>query len=203
MPSLPFLPLILSCFWGFSFSFLIWTVLLPSCHLLSTRKTESQSGCTRTPFRIMQHKPPYSFKFLSEWTKEEEESSNNLCRSKELLTPKCEEERQTWERWRSRNPVADRLTHTHLPCAAASLVALVGLDSLVGPLPSAAAPSVSGVLRISLDVMDDMPVTAQPAQPDEAADGWAEDVTSFSEGQKKWENIKIKLICRFKVNLKC
>lgn len=72
--------------------------------------------------------------------------------------------------------------HTHSPCAAASLVALLGLDSLAGPLPSAAAPSVSGELRISLEVMDDMPVTAQPAQPDEAADGWAEDATSFSEG---------------------
>lgn len=85
--------------------------------------------------------------------------------------------------------MADRLgrvteQHSHLPCAAASLVALVGLVSLVGPLPSAAAPSVPGAFRISLDVIDDMPVTAQPAQPDEGADGCAEDVTSFSEGYK-------------------
>lgn len=77
---------------------------------------------------------------------------------------------------------SDRRNTGHLPCAAASLVALVGLVSLVGPLPSAAAPSVPGALRISLEVMEDMPVTAQPAQPDEAADGWAEDATSFSEG---------------------
>lgn len=81
--------------------------------------------------------------------------------------------------------------HSHLPFAAASLVALVGLVSLVGPLPSAAAPSVPGALRISFDVMDDMPVTAQPAQPDEGADGWAEDATSFSEGSKNWEKFQI------------
>lgn len=58
-----------------------------------------------------------------------------------------------------------------LPCAAASLVALVGMVSLVGLLPSATTPSGPGALRISLEVMEDMPVTAQPAQLDEVAEG--------------------------------
>lgn len=64
-----------------------------------------------------------------------------------------------------------------LPGAGASLVSLVGLVSLVslvslvGPLPSAAPPSVPGALRISLDVSEDMPVTAQPAQLEEAPAG--------------------------------
>lgn len=71
---------------------------------------------------------------------------------------------------------------SHLPCAAASLVALVGLVSLVVLLPSAAAPSVPGALRISLEVMEDMPVTAHPVHPAEDVDGWAEEATSFSEG---------------------
>lgn len=61
-----------------------------------------------------------------------------------------------------------------LPGAGASLVSLVGLVSLVslvGPLPSAAPPSVPGALRISLEVSEDMPVTAQPAQLEEAPAG--------------------------------
>lgn len=61
-----------------------------------------------------------------------------------------------------------------LPGAGASLVSLVGLVSLVslvGPLHSAAPPSVPGALRISLEVSEDMPVTAQPAQLEEAPAG--------------------------------
>lgn len=58
-----------------------------------------------------------------------------------------------------------------LPGEGASLVALVGLVLLAGPLPSAAPPSVPGALRISLEVSEDIPVTAQPAQLDEAPAG--------------------------------
>uniref|UniRef100_A0A3P8VA48 Retinoic acid receptor responder 3-like n=1 Tax=Cynoglossus semilaevis TaxID=244447 RepID=A0A3P8VA48_CYNSE len=51
-------------------------------------------------------------------------------------------------------------------------VVLAGLLLLLGPLSSAAAlPSVPGALRINLDVREDMPVTAQPAQLDEAPAG--------------------------------
>lgn len=58
------------------------------------------------------------------------------------------------------------------PGEGASLVALVGLVVLLaGPLPSAAPPSVPGALRISLEVSEDIPVTAQPAQLDEAPAG--------------------------------
>lgn len=59
-----------------------------------------------------------------------------------------------------------------LPGGAASSAALVGLVVSVDPLPSAAAPpSVPGALRISLDVREDMPVTAHPAQLEEAPAG--------------------------------
>lgn len=58
-----------------------------------------------------------------------------------------------------------------LPGEGASLVAVAGLLSLVGPLPSAAPPSVPGALRISLEVSEDMPVTAQPAQLEDAPAG--------------------------------
>lgn len=66
----------------------------------------------------------------------------------------------------------DILSVITVPGAAASLVALVGLVSLASPVPSAGAPpSVPGALRISLDVSEDMPVTAQPAQLEEAPAG--------------------------------
>lgn len=59
-----------------------------------------------------------------------------------------------------------------LPGAGAASVVLVGLEALAGSMPSAAAPpSVPGALRISLEVSEDMPVTAQPAQPEDAPAG--------------------------------
>lgn len=79
-----------------------------------------------------------------------------------------------------------------LPGAGAASVALEGLVALAGPLSSAtAAPSVPGVLRISLEVSEDMPVTAQPAQLEEAPAGCADDPTSFSVGAKKVISIRI------------
>lgn len=71
-----------------------------------------------------------------------------------------------------------------LPGAGASLVIFVGLVLSVGPLPSDELPSAPGVVRINLEVIEDMPVTAQPAQLEEAPAGWAQDATSFSTGQK-------------------
>lgn len=70
-----------------------------------------------------------------------------------------------------------------LPGEGTSLFAPVGLVLLAGPSPSAAPPSVPGALRISLEVSEDIPVTAQPAQLDEAPAGWAQDATSFSAGR--------------------
>lgn len=55
--------------------------------------------------------------------------------------------------------------------AEAPSVAEVGLVS-AGLLPSAAAaPSVPGLLRISLEVSEETPVTAQPAQLEEEPAG--------------------------------
>lgn len=71
-------------------------------------------------------------------------------------------------------------------------VAPVGLVALAGLLPSAAAPpSVPGALRISLEVSEDTPVTAQPAQLEEAPAGCADDATSFSVDQEKMFSIRI------------
>lgn len=62
--------------------------------------------------------------------------------------------------------------HYTVPVAGAASVALVGLVALAGSLLSAAGPpSVPGALRINLEVSEDMPVTAQPVQPEEAPAG--------------------------------
>lgn len=74
-----------------------------------------------------------------------------------------------------------------LPAVVAWSVGLVGLVSLAGPLPSV-APSVPGALRISLEVSEDIPVTAQPAQLEEAPAGCAQDATSFSAGGSMFED---------------
>ena len=52
---------------------------------------------------------------------------------------------------------------------------LVGPPSVTG-----APPSVPGAFRISLEVSDDTPVTAHPAQLVAAPVGCADDITSFS-----------------------
>lgn len=58
-----------------------------------------------------------------------------------------------------------------VPGDGASFVAAVALELLGGPLPSATAPSVPGALRMSLEVIEDIPVTAQPAQLEELPAG--------------------------------
>lgn len=59
-----------------------------------------------------------------------------------------------------------------IPGAGASSGPPVGPVLLVGPLVSAEVPpSVPGALRISLEVIEDMPVTAQPVQLEEAPAG--------------------------------
>lgn len=58
-----------------------------------------------------------------------------------------------------------------VPGDGTSFVAVVELELLGGPLPSVTAPSVPGALRMSLEVMEDIPVTAQPAQLEELPAG--------------------------------
>lgn len=70
----------------------------------------------------------------------------------------------------SSNPVLTAADQT-VPDEGASFVAVVEPELLGGPLPSATAPSVPGALRISLEVMEDIPVTAQPAQLEELPAG--------------------------------
>lgn len=70
------------------------------------------------------------------------------------------------------------------PAAEAPMAPLNEAVLLAGSLPSGVAPpSVTGVFRINLEVSDDTPVTAQPAQLEDAPAGWALDSTSFSVGQ--------------------
>lgn len=58
-----------------------------------------------------------------------------------------------------------------VPDEGASFAAVVEPELLGGLLPSAPAPSGPGALRISLDVIEDIPVTAQPAQLEELPAG--------------------------------
>lgn len=85
--------------------------------------------------------------------------------------------------WMTENLHWHKRTVVVVPDTGDSLVALVVLVSSLGPLPSAAVPSVPGAVRISLEVMEDMPVTAQPAQLEEGPAGWAHEATSFSAGE--------------------
>jgi len=62
--------------------------------------------------------------------------------------------------------------------ASVALTALGAGLTLPGP---AGAPSAPGAVRISLEVREETPVTAQPAQLEDTPAGCADDATSFSE----------------------
>lgn len=65
----------------------------------------------------------------------------------------------------------------------------MGVVTSAAPVVSAApSPSVPGALRINFEVSEDMPVTAQPAQLEEAPAGCAHDPTSFSTTHNRREN---------------
>lgn len=81
--------------------------------------------------------------------------------------------KHSWATWMSPSPAAGA------PMAPQDEAVLLAVS-----LPSGVAPpSVTGAFRINFDVSDDTPVTAHPAQLDDAPAGWALDSTSFSEGQ--------------------
>ena len=50
---------------------------------------------------------------------------------------------------------------------------------------TAAPPSAPGAVRISLEVREDTPVAAQPAQLEDTPAGCTDDVTSFSASREK------------------
>lgn len=82
----------------------------------------------------------------------------------------CQNKKSDSYRLEQARPLKSNLQQP-VPGDGPSFVAVVELELLGGPLPSATAPSVPGALRMSLEVIEDIPVTAQPAQLEELPAG--------------------------------